>query len=179
MEAAGASRRFRASPLIERIWPDTMKMAVDPFFIVREERFLSMMKEPNRFAEIDLYLRGSQLRVPLLEVLHSDEFRVAIAERAAQKSPELPAEALWDLMAGALARHDIPAAIQILERKRTQGLARADDLFLLVYLYCLNGNVEKAEALAASDLGSIPKNWFVDWLWGKLRAEFSFHPPQQ
>ena len=178
MEAAPAARRFRTSPLIETIWPEAMKTGLDPFFIVREERFLSMMKEPNRFAEIDLYLRGSRLRVPLLEVLHSDEFRVAIAERLARNSPEPPPEALWDLMAGALARHDIPGAIQLLERKRTQGLAKADDIFLLVYLYCLNGNVEKAEALATSDLSSIPNNWFVDWLWGKLRAEFGFRPPQ-
>jgi spermidine synthase len=177
MEASSAARGFRSSRLIETIWPAGMKSLAEPFFIVREERFLSTLKEPNRFAEIDLYLRGSRLRAPVLEVLRSDEFRVAIAERAAQKSADLPAEALWDLMAGALARRDIAGAIQWLERKRERG-TKPDETLVLIYLYCLNDNVEKAEALAASSASSIPKNWLVDWLWGKLRAEFSFHPPQ-
>lgn len=176
MEASPAARRFRSSPLIERIWPDRMKTSAEPFFIVREERFLSTLKQPNRFVEIDLYLRGSRLRAPLLEVLGSDEFRVAIAERAAQTSADLPAEALWDLMAGALARRDIGGAIQWLERKSERGTT-PDEILLLVYFYCLNDNVEKAEALAAANASSIPKNSLVDWLWGKLRAEFSFHPP--
>jgi hypothetical protein len=47
----------------------------------------------------------------------------------------------------------------------------------LTYLYCLNGSVEKAEALASARAGSIQKDWFVDWLWGELQAQFGFHPP--
>ena len=50
--------------------------------------------------------------------------------------------------------------------------------FLLTYLYCLNDNVDKAEALAAAENGSIEKDWFVHWLWGDLQAEFGFHPPR-
>ena len=61
----------------------------------------------------------------------------------------------------------------------SEASARADlnKTFLLTYLYCLNGSVDKAEALAATNANSIKKDWFVDWLWGKLQTDFGFHPP--
>jgi hypothetical protein len=37
--------------------------------------------------------------------------------------------------------------------------------------------VHKAEALAIANAGLIKRNWFVDWLWGKLETDFGFHPP--
>jgi hypothetical protein len=52
-----------------------------------------------------------------------------------------------------------------------------NDTFLLTYLYCLHGSVEKAEALVANNPGAIKRDWFVDWLWGKLEADFGFQPP--
>ena len=82
-----------------------------------------------------------------------------------------------DLIAGALARRDYHDAIRLLEDKRARGAANRNDILLLTYLYCLNGNVEKAEALAAAIVGSIEKDWFVDWLWAKLQTDFGFHPP--
>jgi hypothetical protein len=81
------------------------------------------------------------------------------------------------LIAGALARRDLDGAIQLLEGERARGFANINNVFLLTYLYCLNDNVEKAEALATAEKGSIKKDWFVDWLWGDLQAEFGFHPP--
>ena len=79
--------------------------------------------------------------------------------------------------AGALARRDLGGAIQLLETERDRGFTNINDVFLLTYLYCLNGNVEKAETLAAAENASIQKDWFVDWLWGDLQAEFGFRPP--
>jgi hypothetical protein len=73
-------------------------------------------------------------------------------------------------MAGALALRDLGAAIRLLEGERDRGFSNSNDFFLLTYLYCLNGSVEKAEALATAQAGSFPKDWFVDWL--KLQAEF-------
>ena len=52
-----------------------------------------------------------------------------------------------------------------------------NDFFLLIYLYCVNGSVEKAEALATAEAGLLQKDWFVDWLWEKLETDFGFHPP--
>ncbi|MDQ6808874.1 MAG: fused MFS/spermidine synthase [Verrucomicrobiota bacterium] len=177
LEAAAATRRFGASELIERLWPESMRSGIESAFVVRETRFFSDIHGSNALAELDLYLRHSRLRSPVLEVLHTDEFRLAIAEQAAATSAVLPADALPDLIAGALARRDFGGAIQLLEREATRRVPEPNDLFLLTYLYCLNGNVEKAEQLAAANAGTTQRDWFVDWLWGKLQAEFGFRPP--
>jgi len=82
-----------------------------------------------------------------------------------------------DLIAGALAQRDIGGAIRLLESEKDRGVFSLNDTFLLTYLYCLNGSVKKAEALAAANADSIKKDWFVDWLWEKLETDFGFHPP--
>jgi hypothetical protein len=83
-----------------------------------------------------------------------------------------------DLIAGALAQRNIDQAIGFLESERDRGVFGTNDMFLLAYLYCLNGSVEKAETLVADNAASIKKDWFVDWLWEKLQTDFGFHPPQ-
>jgi hypothetical protein len=93
------------------------------------------------------------------------------------ESKTLPDAALPDLVAGALAQRDFSKAIQLLETERAHGFAKRNDIFLLIYLYCLNGKVENAEALATAS-EPMPKDRFVDWLWGKLQAEFGFRPPR-
>jgi len=177
MEPSAATQRFRWSPLINRIWPEALNGSLESFFAVRATRYISEVIGSNKLAELDLYLRQSRLRTPVLEVLQSNEFRLAIAEQAARQAEMPPAETLPDLIAGALARRDINGAIHLLENERDRGAGGQNDWFLLTYLYCLNGNVEKAEALAAANLGSVKKDWFVDWLWKKLQDDFGFRPP--
>ena len=177
MEAAPELRRFQSSALTQRIWPDTRQQSLESLFLLRETRFLSGNVGSNWLAELDLYLRGSRLRVPVLEVLGSDEFRLSIAEKVAARSQPPPSETLPDLVAGALARRDFGAATRLLEVEKDRHIAAARDIYLLIYLYCLNGNVEKAEGLAAAYNESMQKGPFVDWLWEKLRAEFGFRPP--
>ena len=58
-----------------------------------------------------------------------------------------------DLIAGALGGRDIEGAIRLMEDEKERGTFSVNDTFLLTYLYCLNGSVEKAEALAAQDAG--------------------------
>ena len=177
MEASPAFHAFLSSPLIDRIWPETMKTSLGPFFVFREARYLSEIQGSNKLAELDLYLRHSQLRAPVLEVLHSDEFALSLAEELARASATPPSEALSDLVAGALARRDIAGAVSLLEQKKDRGIAVRNEVFLLIYLNCLNGKVDTAEALAAAEIRPTEKDWFVDWLWEKLQAEFGFHPP--
>jgi hypothetical protein len=75
-------------------------------------------------------------------------------------------------------RRDIAGAIQLLEQERERGFVNINDVFLLIYLYCLHANLDQAEALATAEAASIQKeDWFVKWLWGDLRAEFGFRPP--
>ncbi|MEP7072512.1 MAG: fused MFS/spermidine synthase [Verrucomicrobiota bacterium] len=176
MEAANASRAFHASELIERIWPQAQMAEVDEAFVLREMSYRARVSGSNWLAELDVYLRRSRLRAPVLTVLQSDEERVSIAEKLARQAV-IPAAARPDLVAGALARRDFAGAIKLLELGRKQGFNNENDFFLLTYLYCLNGNVAKAEALAANRAEGIPRDWFVNWLWGDLQAEFGFHPP--
>jgi spermidine synthase len=177
LERSAARHHFLSSSLIDKVWPNEWKNSLELFFLVRETRYLSEISGSNWLAELDLYLRHTKLRTPVLAVQNSDEFRLSLAEKFAANSPSLPAEALHDLIAGALARRDFTGAIQLLEGEKDRGFSNTNDLFLLTYLYCLNGSVEKAEALAAAQTRSIQKDWFVDWLWGDLQAEFGFRPP--
>ena len=177
METLPALQRFLHSSLVNAIWPETLNTSMESFFVIRESRYLSDTIGSNKLAELDIYLRNSRLRMPVLEVLGSDGFRLAIAERVARKLQTPPLETIPDLIAGALARRDIDTAIRLLENEKDRGVFSLNDTFMLIYLYCLNGSVEKAEALAATAAGSIQRDWFVDWLWGKLGTDFGFRPP--
>jgi hypothetical protein len=53
-----------------------------------------------------------------------------------------------------------------LEQEKERGFVNINDVFLLIYLYCLNGNVDQAEALATAEASSIEKDEFAKWLWG-------------
>jgi spermidine synthase len=180
LDASSAFQRFLWSPLINRIWPEAFNpetAGLESFFNLRQSRYLSEMAGSNELAELDLYLRRSRLRIPVLEVLGSDGFRLSIAERVAKRSQPPPLETMPDLVAGALAQRDINGAIRLLENEKERGAFRLSDTFLLTYLYCLNGDVDKADALAAANAAAIKKDSFVDWLWAKLQSEFGFHPP--
>jgi hypothetical protein len=178
MEGASAFRRLLRSPLISGFGWQTLKEILESCFVFRELRYrCEMVGRCNALAELDIYLRRSPLRTPVLQVLGSDDFRVAIAERIARKSETPPPEAIPDLVAGALARRNIDEAIRLLESEKDRGMSRLEDTFLLTYLYCLNGSVHKAEALAVANASSIKRSGFVNWLWGKLQADFGFRPP--
>jgi hypothetical protein len=178
LESSGALRRFLSSRLIQEIWPNEWKKSLEPLFIVRENQYRAELSGANWLATLDLYLRHSRLRAPVLAAQDTDEFRLALAEKVAGQSPaSTPIDALRDLSAGALARRDIAGAIQLLEQERERGFVNINDVFLLIYLYCLHGNVDQAEALATAEASSIEKDWFVKWLWGDLQAEFGFRPP--
>src|SRR5438045_9195830 len=148
-DTSAALRRFLSSPCIIEILPEEWRKSLDLFFLVREMRFILEMSGSNWLGDLDLYLRHSRLRAPVLAVQNSDEFRLALAEKFSERSHSVPAETSPDLIAGALARRDFPAAIQLLEMEKDRGFSNINDFFLLTYLYCLHGSVEKAEALAS------------------------------
>ncbi len=177
MEPAAVTERFLQSPLIKRIWPEPLSKSMKSLFAVREARFLSQTIGSNKLAELDLFLRGTRLRVPVLEVLGSDELRLAIAQRVARETEPPPLEIVPDLVAGALARRDLDEAIRLLESQKDRGTFGVREFFLLTYLYCLNANVDKAEALAAASSALINKDSPAEWLWKKLETDFGFHPP--
>jgi hypothetical protein len=177
MEPASVTERFVRSPLINRIWPEALSKSMKSLFAVRKTRFLSETVGSNKLAELDLFLRGTRLRMPVLEALGSDELRLAIAQRVARETESPPLETVPDLIAGALARRDLNEAIRLLEGQKDRGAFTPNDMFLLSYLYCLNGSVGKAETLVAANAAQIKKDSFVEWLWEKLETDFGFHPP--
>jgi spermidine synthase len=177
IEPASVTERFLRSPLINRIWPDALSKSMKSLFAVRETRFLSETVGSNKLAELDLFLRGTRLRMPVLEALGSDELRLAIAQRVARKAESPPLDVVPDLIAGALARRNLDEAIRLLEAQKDRGAFGVRETFLLTYLYCLNANVDRAEALAAANSALINKDSSADWLWKKLETDFGFHPP--
>jgi len=126
-------------------------------------------------AELDVHIRGSNLREPVLECLDSNEFRVTIAKQAADDHQPLPLEVLPDFIADALASRDYAKAIRLLEDKRARTAPKPDDIYLLTYLYCLNGEVASAETVAT--LTQDRDRPMAKWLWEKLQAEYRFRPP--
>jgi hypothetical protein len=178
MQGSYAARALHGSRLFGELWQETPDGLLESCFTIRELRYrCGVVERCNPLAELDIYLRQSRLRTPVLEVLGSDEFRLAMAEQIARQSEPPPAQIMPDLIAGALARRDIDGAILLLEREKRNSSPNINDTFLLTYLYCLNGDIEKAEMLAASHAQLIKKNWFVDWLWEKLHTDFGFDPP--
>jgi spermidine synthase len=176
MQATSAARRLRSSRLIQQILPDAMTSELEPFFAIREMRYRAGLVETNWLAELDIHLRGSRLREPVLETLGTNSFRIALVEKSADNLQPPPVELLSDLAAASLARRDYQEAIRLLENKRTRAPVTRDDIFLLTYLYCLNGEVGKAESIAAATTDR--ERPFAKWLWGKLQAEYGFRPPK-
>src|SRR5437773_7948927 len=130
LTAPAAVQRFVQSSLIKQIWPETLNPAaaeMESFLTVRQTRYLSEIVGSNKLAELDLYLRHSRLRMPVLEVLGSDGLRVSIAERIAKTFATPPLEVMPDLIAGALAQRNIDRAIQLLEREKDGGDLSAND----------------------------------------------------
>ena len=152
---------------------------LESFFIVRQTRYLSETVGSNKLAELDLYLRHSRLRIPVLEVLGSDAFRVVHCRARGEEFATPPLETMPDLIAGALAQRNIDRAIRLLENQKDRGAFGANDTFLLTYLYCLNGSVDKAETLIADNAAAIKKDSFVDWLWEKLQSRFRISSPSR
>jgi spermidine synthase len=176
MNHVAAAEHFRMSRLIAQIVPDNIiSSELEPFFTIREMRYRAGLTETNWLNELDLHLRGSRLREPVLECLGTNSFRVALAKKVARDSQPPSLELLPDLIADALAQRDYPEAIRFLEDERTKNTASRDDILLLTYLYCLNGEVEKAESVAIGM--TEPQRPFVKWLWRKLQAEYGFRPP--
>ena len=177
MQAADAARRFRSSRVIQQTFPDEIINAqLDPFFVIREMRYRAGLTETNWLAELIVHLRGSNLREPVLETLGTNSFRVALAKKIEHQVDQLPIEVLPDLLADALARRNYSEALFRLEENRQEGLATANDLLLLTYLYCYSGELEKAESIAK--LTHDRQQPILKWLWGKLQAEYGFRPPK-
>src|SRR5438552_15546214 len=96
--ATWAAGRFRSSRLIQGIWPTTMTAQLEPFFAIREMRYRASLSETHWLAELDIHLRGSRLREPVLETLDTNSFRIALAKKTADHLQPPPIELMSDLI---------------------------------------------------------------------------------
>jgi len=178
MNPTSAARDFRSSQLIRQILPDeVVDEQLDAFFAIREMRFRAGLMPTNWLSELDVHLRGSNLREPVLECLDTNSFRIALAKKAAHDIQPPPLDLLPDLVAEALARRNYQEAILLLENKRARSAPKPDDIWLLTYLYCLTRDVASAERIAM--LTQDRKSPILKWLWDKLRSEYGFRPPAE
>ncbi|HWY40337.1 MAG TPA: fused MFS/spermidine synthase [Chthoniobacterales bacterium] len=173
-----AAERFRSSRLIRQIWPNAATAELDPFFVIREMRYRVRFEETNWLADLDVHLRGSNLREPVLETLGTNSFQIELVrkKRAAEASDQPPPLEFYpDLIADQLASRHYDTAIKLLEDERSKHIAKRDNFLLLIYLYCLNDDVAKAESVAST----MPNrdDPLAKWLFGKLQAEYGFRPP--
>ena len=175
IHSSSAGARFRASRLVQQLWPNASSAQLEPFFVIREMRYRSGLENRNWLADLDIHLRGSNLREPVLETLRTNSFRVALAKEVGDDLESPPSDTIRDLIADALAGRNYNRAIQLLEMRRNGGTANGEDLLLLTYLYCSNHEIAEAESVA----GTIPNrdDELARWLFGKLQAEYGFRPP--
>jgi spermidine synthase len=176
-DGAAAKRRFNESLFVRAVWSDEMRAASAPFFDIRHEQVVAAFRPADPFTRLDFYFRRTQLRVPILEIFHTDEFRLQIISKLVASWTRPPAEANRDLVADALARRDYSAAIALLEELGSERQASEEGFFLLIYLYCLNNQVAEAEQRAAAHAAESPRKKERDEFWRALQAEFGFHPP--
>ena len=181
MPAAGAQRRYRDSELMKQLWPD-LGEEVDPYFTLRATRYLSETRDTNKLAELDTYLRKFSVRAPVLEVLGSDPLRLSIVREVTHATADIPPEALPDLAAGALARHDFEGASLFLETERSLGTADDRDILLLTYVYCLAGHVDQGrddggrpEAGSGRSPNELALGQFAGRVWVQATGRISYN----
>jgi len=176
MRPTSAARDFRSSELTRQIFPDEIFNApLDAFFVIREMRYRAGLMETNWLAELDVHLRGSRLREPVLECLGTNSFRVALAKRSEHEKDQQFRGVAEDMIADALAQRNYAEAIYRLEENRTYHEATQKDIYLLTYAYCVVGEISHAETVAKDTQDR--ERPMTKWLWGKLQAEYGFRPP--
>jgi hypothetical protein len=71
-------------------------------------------------------------------------------------------ETMANLIAGGVGAAEYRPSDWLLENEHARGVFGPNDMFL-PYLYCLNGSVEKADALIADGAAAIKRDWLIDW----------------
>jgi predicted membrane-bound spermidine synthase len=151
--------------------------SLEYFMGLRETRYRLRGEGGNWLAALDYYLMTSQLRIPVLDILNSDEIRVSLSKSEYNNGTNYTPELLRDVVAGAVASRDLSLATSILAKLSASDAISENDLYLLIYLWCLTGATEEAEKLASSLNNKNSEDWFQAWVWEFLRERFGFSIP--
>jgi len=173
-EASACAERFRASPLVRRLWPAALAEHTLPSFEWRGvfDRDYDDPTRPAALADLWAALERSRLRtLPLL--LMDSEPRIATIARARHAEGERHPGLAYHLGAAALADRDLAAAARFFEEAGTASVGFHSPELLRVVALGLGGRGAEALALAESlPPASLPPHalpWRA-WLIERLRS---------
>jgi spermidine synthase len=151
LDADRSRERFARSPLIRRLWPDSLREETLAAFDAQrhvDRYFLRQAGDPlAELAVVHGLLVGTGLRALPLWLLGSDPDEQRAARAAAAKGlGGAPIE--YRLALGALAQRDFPGAAQRLGRVLARGGSAHPTLALRIYALCMAGRLEEAAPLA-------------------------------
>jgi len=129
LEPEGAQRRFLASPWIAQHWPAEFRDWTPQYFFVQPVLNAQITSDPVKtLPSVDLLLRRTDLRVPVLWLLNTDMAELAIVDRqlAADGGAKRPlSEYAFVLGARALADREYARAAKLLTLAAERNPARA------------------------------------------------------
>jgi hypothetical protein len=176
-----AEERFRKSPLIRRLWPESLRRDTQPWFFVQHLINLTGLKGVTdldlAIPGIDRVLADTDLRAPVLWAVNSDpdlQRLIQVADPAKRNRPE----AHYHEAAGLLADRRFDEAAAAFARAGAEpDHRRARDAFRLrIYSLCLAGRVEEARALAQERYSRVAAETDLSPFWVWMKGRFGLDP---
>lgn len=147
-DVGAAQARFQDSPLIARLWPETVRRATLPFFGVQEVvNAFGYGAPPVGMPEVHRLLTGTGLRTLVLWLLGSDPDVQQVIDAASPDQRADP-ELQFHLGLRRIAERDYAAAVVALERAEASQQRRTEAFGLRVYALCMAGRIDEAARLA-------------------------------
>jgi hypothetical protein len=145
--ADGARRRFEASPWVAAHWPKELIGWTPQYFAVQPVLNAQIDPHPvNSLGDVDILLRMTDLRIPVLWLLDSDMTEQGIVDRRlADSATGMRTEYAFTLGARALADRDFPRAAAFLTQAAERNPARAGAV--AAYALCRAGAPRRAAAV--------------------------------
>ena len=147
-DVGAAQARFERSPLIARLWPESVRRASLPFFGVQEVvNAFSYGAPPVGVPEVHRLLTGTGLRTIVLWLMGSDPDVQQVIDAvppAERTDPELQ----FHLGLRRIAERDYAAAIAPLERAEVSPQRRTEAFGLRIFALSMAGRIDEAARLA-------------------------------
>jgi hypothetical protein len=167
-----ARQAFERSEFIRRRWPKELAQRTLPFFddqIILNRLMAEGANPLGRIEELHALLTKTSLRrLPLWE-LGSDDVQQTIAESGNDASGSVE----YVLGVRALVARNYPAAVTNFAASELRGLRNRTVHPLLVYAWCLSGDVERARDLAR---GVEPRDADERHFWSWLQTTYGVRP---
>jgi len=185
LDVGEARQRFRESPLIERLWPASLRERTLSFYAVQEtvNRLSVAPKPPDDWHFEDLHglLRYTGFQTPVLWLLGSDgDYQRIIADVTPEDlaSPDYASrcDVQYHAAARLISRRRFEQALAPLERAGVHGDFRARATALRIYLLCTMRRTGEARALAGALFEERGERGPLAPYWSFLGGTFGIDP---